>query len=256
MNLNELGGSDEPILDEINSPQQEATMPLGVGEITDEGGVDVLASAGSYKRFRAGSLVLVLVVVGAAAGLFSMRFLAETTAAFAGNTKFEKVIDDFFGGNQDGKAAGVNDVTAADASVLGVLSETYTEHQVPLANVLKNPFIVFEMAPVATVPMGDDGQEDNLARERERLRKQQREAQRTNFEQAATRLYVKSILMGSNPLANVNNRIVHIGDVVPAGQTGVEFRVITITADSVTVAAADPRYDLIVECTLRIHGGA
>ncbi|UCD75226.1 MAG: hypothetical protein JSV91_15765 [Phycisphaerales bacterium] len=253
MNVNETGGSGEPILDEVGTPEG-ATMPLGVGELGEEVGVDVLASTGNYRKLRAGSLVLGIVVVCAVAGLFSMRFLATTTAALTGNAEFEKIIEDFFGGGNGGKTAQREDGTSADDSILEVLNETYTEHQVPLANVIKNPFIVFQ-SEVIPLPEVDDGGND-LDSERQRAWMQQREARRASFEQAASRLFVKSILMGSSPLANINNRIVHIGDVVPAGSAGVEFRVIAMTADTVTVAATAPEYDLIVEHTLRMREGS
>jgi hypothetical protein len=74
------------------------------------------------------------------------------------------------------------------------------------------------------------------------------------IEQAAGQLRVKSILMGSEPLANINNRIVRVGDSLPTPTDGISFEVTEITASSVTVVARAPEYGLVIERTLRMHG--
>ena len=45
----------------------------------------------------------------------------------------------------------------ADAGVLAVLSCTYTDRQVPIENVQRNPFIIYGESPVALTSMDDGG---------------------------------------------------------------------------------------------------
>ena len=75
--------------------------------------------------------------------------------------------------------------------------------------------------------------------------------------EAAQKLNLKSVIMGRRPLANVNGRIVRLNQIIPIkisrSAGAVEFRVESISSDSITVVAEDPKFDLRVEKVVRLN---
>ncbi len=67
------------------------------------------------------------------------------------------------------------------------------------------------------------------------------------MEAAGRKLKLKSVMMGRKPLAILNFGVVSVNGVVIVRPEGIEFRIVSITGDSVTLVAEDPKSDLRVE---------
>ena len=223
-------------------------MPLGVGEFAEESPTpDPLASAGAGRRVNAGSMVIVLVIGVAIGGLWLMRKVTHVSAATGGNTEVELTIEKFLSAlkGESGASAARTAPNSPDAGVLEVLKETYTERQVPLTDVQRNPFILYgETIVTADGPAQPD--ESNLARTRQRTERQEA------FQRAASNLHLKSIIMGAEPLANVSGKIVRVGDEIASEPDNIAFRVSKITADVVTMVGEDKALEVKVEAVLSI----
>jgi hypothetical protein len=214
---------------------QESTMPIIAGEggeFGELGAADPLAGASIQKRFNTGSMIIVLVLVLAVVGLFCMHTLAKVTAGVVGVSEYEELVDSYFekANSEERLADG-----ATNKDVLKVISETYTEHQVPLANVAKNPFrIELPELEQPVVVAANTSDPDNI----DRKYKQMQEDLKMRMDSAASDLRITSILFGSDPIAVVNGTVVRQGDVVTAGLDEIEFTVLRIDATSVTVQAS------------------
>ena len=220
-----------------NTDDAPASLPLGIGDAPDETGLDPVITTGSGgRKFSAGSLLLVAVVAVACGGIWFMKTLSRVTAASGTNPEVESSIENFIKGlDQSGRKAGSAALAGDQASVLAVLSGSYTERQVPLDNVQRNPFIIYG----DTAVQGTDGSLSRRQSER-----------RAAFESAAARLDLKSVIMGSQPLANVSGRIVRRGDEIISD--GVALKVTGIAPDQVTLTAEDADLQLHTTFTLTI----
>ena len=220
----------------------DKSMPLGVRDMNPEdAALDPLASASDGRRFKAGSIIIVVVVVIACGGLWFMRTMSHVTIASAAKDSAEQDIEKFL----DQRDAKGNPKNAGNAGVLQVLSSSYTEQQVPLEQVKANPFILFgEGGPKATGPVyvPTDNTEMAMAHARE--------ARQKDFTDALERLTLKSVIMSSQPLANISGQIVRQGDEISPENTDVSFRVERINTDEVTLVASDVALGLNVEMTL------
>lgn len=230
--------ADEPMQDE------EKSVPLGLG-IGEESALDPLANATTGRKLNAGHMVIVIVVVIACGGLWFMRSLSHVSASSGGNLEMENTIEAFLktlkGDAAKAKGPNSNLLTGGDANPIDVLGVSYTERQVQLTNVQRNPFIIFNEIVGPTGPIGptDDGSKA-------------RAEKRTIFENAANRFAVKSVIMSSEPLANVSGKIVRKGDELVSDIDGVSFRVAAITTEGVTVVGEDARLNLSVAITIPI----
>ena len=230
-----------------NGSGDDAIMSLGVGEDFTEGDGLKLGGDGVEKpRVSSSALVLVAVIAIAVGGLFSMRTLTSATAANDTPSEAEQTIEMFLQvisgeapGGESGIGSSLLNEPGQEQTVLNILDDSYLARQVSLTNVQRNPFIIFESAAASkdagpSAPSGPDPREVK------------REETRTLFEQAGNRIVIRSILMGSTPLANVENRIVGIGDAVVVEPEMVTFRVTEIAVDSVTLVAEDKGLDVRV----------
>jgi hypothetical protein len=223
------------------------TMPLGVDSDFDATEMVEFTSVGRKPKFNSGAVLLVAVIVTALAGLYSMRTLTRATAATTSKgSEIEKSIESFLklatGGRARDEAQPTNS-TASDKTVLEVLSGSYADRQVPLEKVQRNPFLLLEdptLPRPVTAPKVDARAQ--LRRDRQAL-----------FEQAAGRFRVRSVMMGREPLATVDNRVVRVGDEITAVPENVLFRVTAIETDTVVLVAEDEELDLRVEATLRLR---
>ncbi len=240
---------DSADLMEVEDLASEATMPLGTGAFeAEDGDLDLLD--GSAKKRRTGPLVLIAVVVLAVGGLFCMHTLSKITAAARGDTAIEKTIDLFLNSVTKSQAGGssksAGELVRNHRAVVDVLSDDYTALQIPLADVQFNPFVIQRDAHQAVSDPGDDE-----SRRLERSRAKRRE----EIESACRSLRLKSVIMGSVPLANLSGRIVRLGEVVPIETEGIEFRVTSITHDSITLTANEPSLKLKVDVVLELDRG-
>ncbi len=223
----------------------DKSMPLGVGDMSAEDQVlDPLAGTGESRRFNAGSIIIVVVVAIACGGLWFMRSLSHVSTASAAKTDAEQDIEDFLG-QRDSK--GNPKGGDGKAGVLQVLSSSYTGLQVPLESVKSNPFILpGEDGTKSTGPVfTGDSPEQAMARAREQRQK--------DFATAFERLTLKSIIMSSQPLANISGMIVRQGDVLSPENSDVTFRVERISNDSVMLIASDIALGMNVEMSLSMR---
>lgn len=220
------------------APTEPVEKPLSAmtADLMNEAAMDPFAGISERKRFNTGSLILAGVIVAAGAGLWFMRSLSKAGAASI-DTQAEANVEKFIS-SLTGKAA--PGAPSSQVSVLAVLSGSYAERQVPLSAVQRNPFILFDEALAPTPTSGGDG-DPNLTRKQA--------DRRTQFEKAAAKLEVKSVLMSATPLANVSGKIVRQGDeIVTADQ--VVLRVAEITKDAVRVVGEDAAVQLNVSFTI------
>jgi hypothetical protein len=230
--------------------QDEAkTMPLGVGDFAAEDGMaalDPLAGGSSRRKISAGSFVIVFVIACAAAGLFFMRALTRVSTSASGVSEVELTIEKFLISLKPGAGDAAQPLKPLkDENVLKVLNESFTEQQIALEDVQFNPFILpGEEDEPRVVPQGDDPAEN----ERARLASDRK----MKMEEAGARFQLKSVIMGSDPLANVSGKIVRVGDVIGTDKPDIEFTVTAVTSSSVVLLAEDRRLGVSVELTLRI----
>lgn len=228
--------------------QQAKTAPLGIGDFDADGAgaADPLAGAEIQKKSHAGTLLIIVVVFVAIGGLFFMRTVAKVTAAVTNDMTVEQFVDKFLDALDQ-----TPEQMAAQADkqqVIEVLHDDYTEFQVPLQNVQYNPFLVHSAsdAPVATPNTPDV---DTTVREFER----QREQRRLAIEQAAASLRLDMVMTGgSTPLANIGGQVVRVGDTFTANPGSVEFTVVAIVGEIVSISSYDERYDLTIETSIKV----
>ncbi|HRP62089.1 MAG TPA: hypothetical protein PK400_02215 [Phycisphaerales bacterium] len=238
--------------------REERTMPLGMGDFNnaDEAGAggEVHELAGSFggeskRRLNGGGLVLVAVVLTAIGGLYSMRTLTKASAASDQTSAVEKSINEFIDGlmgTADTKGAAKASKGRSTEAVLDVLTETYTKRQVPLSDVQRNPFVIFDDVPVAPVaPVVNPVEFDPKV--------QLRKDRAALFEQAGARVRVRTIMMGSSPLANIDNKIVRMGDSITVEPENVEFVVVAIAPDFVELKAEDKALEVVVRVTVNLR---
>jgi hypothetical protein len=220
-------------------------MPFGAGEQI-EAGIDPLANVAERKKLNTGSLVIVFVIVLAAAGLWSMRKFSHVSGASGRSSDVEAEINKFlqaWKGESASRTSTTAPSTALTSSdtVLSVLAGTYTQRQVPLTDVQRNPFILPGDNLPTAAPV-DDGSKALAKRQADR---------KAQIEQAASHLQLKSIIMGSVPLANISGKLVHKDDNLVIDDK-VTFRVVSIATDSITLVVDDVPLDLSVAITLNL----
>jgi hypothetical protein len=247
----EFGGSEPASPPQGGGGPQNVTMPLGARDFGDETALDPLAGARNSRKFGGGGLLIFAVVVIAVAGLFCMRTLTKATAWDSFDTDTEKIIEGFLNSVQENGAppGDATDLAGAmkDERVLAVLSEPYTERQVALEDVHKNPFIIGEVVPTFTPDVEDPDPGASVQEARWRQMCQQRRAQ---IEQTGAGLQLKSVIDGTVPLAVVEGRIVRVGDTFTTGPMNVTFRVTAISASAVELVGEAPELNLQVPVTL------
>jgi len=218
----------------------ELGAETGEGEF-QPAGADELITASSRKRVGSGTLILLLVVVLAAAGLFSMRSLARAMAgSIAGDKNVEETIDSWISGWSDAENGGAEVILpdlADDRQAGDVLLDDRTEKQVKLDNVQKNPFVNEFAKPVT--PDGAPATPADPVNDEEVRLAQARDEMRVTCEKAATKLRLVMLMGGSRPMANISGRVVHVGDTIFDDRLGVTFTVVAIEAGSVTLEVAD-----------------
>ncbi len=242
MSDNDLTNSDQMgYAGDTGGPPGES-VPGELGSFNADPGMDVLTKEGSAKKRRTGALVLILVVGLSLGGLFAMHTLAKVSAAGDGNTDTEETIEKFLqtvsGDASSNPGTSGGDLVNKHRSVVDVLHDDYTSQQVALSDVQRNPFVLVQPGVTPDTPAGTTSLETKRA---------ERKAQ---IENAAGQLRLKSIIMGSNPLANVNGRFVRLDEMISVQNQGIEFRVAEITSDTITLVAEDTDLELTVETVL------
>lgn len=226
------------------------TMPLGVGNFDDAVSADPLASRTMQaKRLDTGTVLIVVVVLVAGGTLFGMRTLARMSAGAERQTDVDRTVDKFLQ-TLAGTATGPDGTPISldlgeTGEVLGVLTEQYTDRQVPLEDVQRNPFQIFEQTAAVEPIRSGESAEEAFAR-------QQREFE-AQVQRVAADFVLQSVMMSSNPLASIDGRIVRIGQVLSSPDGKHEFRVSAIRPESVRLMVENEALDLTVEIDVRVQ---
>ena len=251
MNPNEIDANTPAPLDPglQAETQGELSGPLGVGEF-EEPGFDPLAGSESKRHINTSVLIIVGVMIVAAGGLFAMKKVAQVAASgiLKDMSEVERIIDEFLP-TMRSRTAGVDPNAAMDTSIFTVLNETHTEHQVPLRDVQRNPFIMYaEPVEPGDDPVVDAGPDP----EAERLKKWQadKDALQMAFEQAGRQFRLKSIMGGSRQMAILNDTIVHVGETIESENEDMVFRVTEISTSTVELIGEAPEFELEVTVTV------
>lgn len=244
MNLNRTNPTDDAELVESTEAEGETQIPLGIGG--PDAGLDPFASSSASRRIKSGSMVVVFVVALAAVGLFAMRWMTKVTVASNREDEAERKVGDYLDGLK--KDTAKRDLDSAD--VVHVLNDDFTDRQIPLSDVQKDPFVLYEVAI-----RGDDETNDSDTSEdqSQRARDSARQKRMNEIQSALSSLRVKSILLGSNPLANLDGQIVRVGELIKTPDDAVQLRVLSIDQDSLVVFAEDPVLDIKIEHTLFVR---
>ncbi len=231
------------------SESMYAAAPVGADDFAPDPGLDPLAGATAGRKLSGGTIIVIAVILSAVAGLFSMRKLAEVTAAATIDTDIEKTIDAFFKKLEPTGGTAVAQFSPATDTVLDVLTDTYSERQVPLRDVQRDPFIINEPEPV-TAAQGDPvvTQPADTGR-KQREWERNRDDRRQTMEADGAKIVVKSIMGGSRPMALIDRQIVVVGDRVTAKNTATEFVVESISTGSIDLVSEDPEFQLTVRVT-------
>jgi hypothetical protein len=219
---------------------QEGYMPEAVQ--------DPLAGGAVQKKKHTGVVVLIVVAGLAIGSLFSMHTLTKVTAASGRDSETERTIETFLksvggsGGTQTNSGESTESLVQGHKEVVGVLRDDFTQHQIK--ELARDPFDVMSGAMVVRDLSGADGDYAKAKR-------------RDDIDRAVQSFNLKSVIMGSRPLANMNGRIVRLNQVIPydgGRSVGViKFRVVSISPESVTVVAEDPQLDLRVEKVIKLN---
>jgi hypothetical protein len=240
-------------MEQSGFPSESGSEPGALEGLGQEGYMpdaahDPLAGGTVQKKKRSGVVVLIVVAGLAIGSLFSMHTLTKVTAGQGRNSETEKTIETFLqsvsgsGGTQTDSGESTESLVQGHKEVVGVLRDDFTQHQVK--QLARDPFDVMSGALVVGDLSGADG--DYVKAKR-----------RDDIDRAAEGFNLKSVIMGSRPLANMNGRIVRLNQVIPVEggrSVGViKFRVVSISPESVTVVAEDPQLDMRVEKVIKLN---
>jgi hypothetical protein len=226
------------------------TSPIsdGLGDgFADDGAFDPLAGLSTRPKAPTGVLILGGVVILAAAGLWSMKFIAKASARGSENQESVAAVEAWLSDLSTQNAVDLAEEQIRKSASLAVLSGDYSERAIPLRDVQRNPFILFIEAtaenPVAVVNEGDLAARRFQERRLERMQ---------SVELAASGLELKMVLGGKKPLANINGKIVGVNDEVAPDPDGVVFTIRNINANEVLLGFVEEDFQIDMEFTLSI----
>lgn len=215
-----------------SSEVAEGTTERGSFDVTIDEGFASNQGVRVRRRISTGTLIMGGVLAIAATSLWSMRAI-DRAAAVA--PKGSKEVEDLVNKALSDKGSGT---VETDASRLLEPTEATQNLQVPLAELSKNPFVLW--AP--PIPPGGGGggtvpTEPTVDVLAERIAEWER-----NVDSAAAAIKVQSTMSGSGPLgatgiANINGHMMRISDVFGVDNSDIEFSIERIERDALTVRA-------------------
>jgi hypothetical protein len=223
----------------------DKTMPLTSGEFAPEAS-HLLAGGETKRRLSSGTIVLVGVVGLAGLGLFGMRQLGTASGAGTVSGEVQKLIDDLVDGKSAQAPTPDRPLSTAD-ELLRPLLINYSEHRVPLENVQKNPFLLYETVVIRE----EDDDHPPVGPDRAAECKKFKEAVAI----AATVFKVKSVMAGGTPnaLANINGQIVRVGHMVTDEEKTYPFKVWKIDPENVLLIVENTELECSAEVPLPVH---
>lgn len=234
---NESIDTNELSHDESGAIEQAGQLPLGSGGFGEADGPASFEDDTPNSRINSGAVIIAIVILTASASVIGMRAVSKSAGAeiAKGNTEVESQIESFLDtlttSEQNTSATKVS-----EASVMKVLSTPYSEHQIPLEDVKKNPFIT-NPDDVSTDP------DENNSKNSQTAWEQQRTDMIAQYQAAADRIVVSSIMGGSSPLANINGKYVRIGDTLSVEPDSMLFTIKSISGGIVTLYAEVKEFD-------------
>ena len=234
-------------LQEYEGFEHSEQQPIGVGNILNDDDDLPLVDEESSSKINSSAVIITLFILVSVGAVFAMRTISKSNnTALASNPEVESQIEIFLDAMANkslSDGSGMNSFSG-DTTVLKVLSTTYSDRQIQLENVKKNPFIIdpnnANLSQTTSTTGGDSTKKW----------KAQRENLREMFTKAAQDIIVNSLMSGSSPLASLNGKIVREGETITIGSDDVEFFVDSIQVDTVILVAESEEYDLKMKFTL------
>lgn len=246
------GGSAPDAAASGTAGHEDENAPFIVGSEAGDDAFGVSGEEDASSNRYSGALLIVLVVAIAAAGLFSMRTLSRVSAAGDMNSDLEMTIEAFLkgasGAGADNDNTSVSELVERNQQVLDVIRNSDLNRQTSALDLQRNPFIIESLRAISE-EVDESTPADQAGAIREQKRKQ-REAQLT---QAIKQVRIKSILMGSQPLANIGNKVVTEGDVIDLKVDGATFRVVNIQSAAITIEGTDQALDVSVQIDVQLR---
>jgi hypothetical protein len=199
-----------------------------------------------FDRIGSSTMVVGLLAVVAVAGLYSMRGIGSLSAATALPREVEQLVASVLGA-RDGAAKDARPTNGPDDRFVFTLldGDLRLQLQLPAEQLGRNPFqpwrdpILATSQPVAVLPDQRASASEAWGREIDRV---------------AGLLQLRSTIGGGTPnaIANVNGRIVRVGDLFAVESAEAEFRVRSIERETVELEARHPRLGVERRATLRV----
>ena len=234
------GGHDE------SSHVDEGTIDFSLDE---QSGMDI---GGSPVRTLKPATVITLLALGLSiAGLYSMRTLSSASAVQFTTGQYEQMVNGFLEDDALGGSNGAG-AMAPDAVFASLDTDTLTRLQVPLQELSKNPFMIYQPIvnsglPKAPEPTGPSA---------EQIRREQIDAWMSEITRLSETINLKSILGGGRPsaLANINGQIVQQGDRFMLESSPIEFVIRSIDPDSIVIHAENTHLQVDRESRIFVKG--
>jgi len=213
---NDDGNGHAPLMNDEGQGDLSGTLGVALDDRS------ALGRIGSGRH--SGSLILLLVISIAGAGLWFMRKIGTSQMPHFDEVQIDYPIDDLPDGTIDTSSSDLLTQLASSGQVV----------QVPLDQVGTNPFVwkglkvPEHVDPVSTGPQVDPVEQARLAREKE-------------LDTAFSKLRLNSVIEGSIPVARISGELVRIGDSI-----GEFFTVRSIKTRRVDLVADEKVFVLIM----------
>ena len=230
-----------------NGEPDESTMQLSLlgGVATGESppeqdDPEVGAGAGGRKLLGHGTLLLVLVVLCAAGGIYLMRLTQTDIVATLGisedvEEKIEIALARYVPSDEadEAEANRIDSLLKDTDSVIEMFATDRTTHQVPIENVKKNPFTL----PVVAAPVAPARSTDPVAG----TAKPKVDVRRQELEREADGLKLETVINGHKPMAIIS------GEIARVGQNIGSFKVRKISGRSVQLEGGGHTFTIMMQ---------
>lgn len=236
-------------LQEYEGFEPSDQQPLGSGNFLNVDDDLPLVEEESSSKINSSAVIITMFILVSVGAVFAMRTISKSNnTAFASNLEVENQIEiflDSMASQNLSDGSGMNS-SSSETTVLKVLSTTYSDRQVKLEDVKKNPFITVADASNQAQTQANPNP-DGISLKKWNI---QRELLREQFIAASQKITVNSLMSGSSPLASLNGKIVREGETITVGSDEVQFTVESIQINTVTMVAESAEYDLRIQFTL------
>lgn len=236
-------------LQEYEGFEPSDQQPLGSGNFLNVDDDLPLVEEESSSKINSSAVIITMFILVSVGAVFAMRTISKSNnTAFASNLEVENQIEiflDSMASQNLSDGSGMNS-SSSETTVLKVLSTTYSDRQVKLEDVKKNPFITVADASNQAQTQANPNP-DGISLKKWNI---QRELLREQFIAASQKITVNSLMSGSSPLASLNGKIVREGETITVGSDEVQFTVETILLNTVILVAESAEYDLRIQFTL------